>query len=216
MDSQKLPDRAQPIACKSGIPRRVRWRRSQPATLRQPLQRRPQLALPAAGIIQHCQGNSYRQHRLCQQPPWQTAWCAPQPPLSFGSGKFTPTLEHRSAASADQPTSKAVIGANRVLPQRGQAMALQCKPWNPAWPFANELPMSRQTSDSIRASQAKLSPIGTMITELRRQDPTIQQEQHRYRAPRGFQGWANHLAWLLRSSSGRTVFGMDRSRHTPH
>jgi hypothetical protein len=38
--------------------------------------------------------------------------------------------------------------------------------------------MSRLTPESIRASQAELPPIGTVITELRRQDPTIQQEQH--------------------------------------
>jgi hypothetical protein len=54
--------------------------------------------------------------------------------------------------------------------------------------------MSRLTPESIRASQAELPPIGTVITELRRQDPYIQQEQHRYRSPRGFQHWANHLA----------------------
>ncbi len=53
--------------------------------------------------------------------------------------------------------------------------------------------MSRLTPESIRASQAELPPIAAVITELRRQDPTIQQEQHRYRSPRGFQHWANHL-----------------------
>ena len=42
--------------------------------------------------------------------------------------------------------------------------------------------MSRLTPESIRASQVELPPIGTVITELRRQDPYIQQEQHRYRA----------------------------------
>jgi|688.fasta_scaffold2013480_1 hypothetical protein len=31
--------------------------------------------------------------------------------------------------------------------------------------------MSRVTPESIRASQAELPPIGTVITELRRQDP---------------------------------------------
>ena len=45
--------------------------------------------------------------------------------------------------------------------------------------------MSRLTPDSIRASQAELPQIGTLISELRRQDPYIQQEQHRYRSPPG-------------------------------
>jgi len=51
------------------------------------------------------------------------------------------------------------------------------------------------TPESIRASKAELPPIGSVITKLRRQDPYIQQEQHRYRSPRGFQHWANHLAF---------------------
>lgn len=34
-----------------------------------------------------------------------------------------------------------------------------------------------------------------MITKLRRQAPYIQQEQHCYPSPRGFQHWANHLAF---------------------
>ena len=46
--------------------------------------------------------------------------------------------------------------------------------------------MGRLTPDSIRASQAELPPIGTLISELRRQDPSIQQEQHRNRSPRGY------------------------------
>ena len=62
--------------------------------------------------------------------------------------------------------------------------------------------MSRLTPESIRASQAELPPIGTVITELRRQDPTIQQEQHRYRSPRGFQHWANHLAYAALIEAG--------------
>ena len=55
--------------------------------------------------------------------------------------------------------------------------------------------MSPLTPESIRASKANLPPIGSVITKLRRQDPYIQQEQHRYRSPRGFQHWANHLAF---------------------
>ena len=57
--------------------------------------------------------------------------------------------------------------------------------------------LSDETADaeSIRASKAELPPIGSVITKLRRQDPYIQQEQHRYRSPRGFQHWANHLAF---------------------
>ena len=45
--------------------------------------------------------------------------------------------------------------------------------------------MSRLTPESIRASHAELPPIGTVITELPRQDPYIQHEQHRYRSPPG-------------------------------
>ena len=55
--------------------------------------------------------------------------------------------------------------------------------------------MTPLTPESIRASKANLPPIGSVITKLRRQDPYIQQEQHRYRSPRGFQHWANHLAF---------------------
>ena len=62
--------------------------------------------------------------------------------------------------------------------------------------------MIRLTPESIRASQAELPPIGTVITELRRQDPTIQHEQHRYRSPRGFQYWANHLAYAALIEAG--------------
>lgn len=65
--------------------------------------------------------------------------------------------------------------------------------------------MSRLTPESMRASQAELPPIGTVITELRRQDPTIQQEQHRYRSPRGFQHWANHLAYAALIEAGLQV-----------
>jgi hypothetical protein len=65
--------------------------------------------------------------------------------------------------------------------------------------------MSRLTPESIRASQADLPPIGTLITELRRQDPTIQQEQHRYRSPRGFQSWPNHLAYAALIEAGLQV-----------
>jgi hypothetical protein len=59
--------------------------------------------------------------------------------------------------------------------------------------------MSRLTPESIRASQAELPPFGTVITELRRQDPYIQQEQHRNRSPRGFQ----HCVPELRARSSR-------------
>jgi len=65
--------------------------------------------------------------------------------------------------------------------------------------------MSRLTPESIRASQAELPSIGTVITELRRQDPYIQQEQHRYRSPRGFQHWANHLAYAALIEAGLQV-----------
>jgi len=65
--------------------------------------------------------------------------------------------------------------------------------------------MSRLTPESIRASQAELPPIGTVITELRRQAPYIQQEQHRYRSPRGFQHWANHLAYAALIEAGLQV-----------
>lgn len=65
--------------------------------------------------------------------------------------------------------------------------------------------MSRLTPQSIRASQAELPPIGTVITELRRQVPYIQQEQHRYRSPRGFQHWANHLAYAALIEAGAEV-----------
>ncbi len=54
--------------------------------------------------------------------------------------------------------------------------------------------MSWLRPESIRASQAELPPIGPVITRLRRQAPTSK-EQHRYRSPRGFQSWANHLAY---------------------
>jgi hypothetical protein len=65
--------------------------------------------------------------------------------------------------------------------------------------------MSRLTPESIGASQADLPPIGTVITELRCQDPCIQQEQHRYRSPRGFQSWANHLAYAALIEAGLEV-----------
>jgi hypothetical protein len=65
--------------------------------------------------------------------------------------------------------------------------------------------MSRLTPASIRVSQAGLPPIGTVITELRCQEPYIQQEQHRYRSPRGFQLWANHLAYAVLSDAGAEV-----------
>jgi hypothetical protein len=51
------------------------------------------------------------------------------------------------------------------------------------------------TPESILASKAELLPIAAVITKLRRQDPYIQQEKHRYRSPRGFQHWDNHLAF---------------------
>jgi hypothetical protein len=62
--------------------------------------------------------------------------------------------------------------------------------------------MSRLTPQSIRPSQAELPLIGTVITELPRQDPTIQQEQHRCRSPRGFQHWANPLAYAALIEAG--------------
>jgi hypothetical protein len=65
--------------------------------------------------------------------------------------------------------------------------------------------MSRLTPQSIRASQAELPPIGTVITELRRQVPYIQQEQHRYRSLRGFQDWANHPAYAALIEAGAEV-----------
>ena len=65
--------------------------------------------------------------------------------------------------------------------------------------------MGRLTPDSIRASQVELPPIGTLILELRRQDPSIQQEQHRYRSPRGYQAWTNHLAYAALIEAGAEV-----------
>lgn len=65
--------------------------------------------------------------------------------------------------------------------------------------------MSRLTPESIRASQAELPPIGAVITELRRQDPYIQQEQHHYRSQRAFQHWVNHLAYSARIKAGAEV-----------
>jgi hypothetical protein len=65
--------------------------------------------------------------------------------------------------------------------------------------------MSPLTPESIRASKANLPPIGSVITKLRRQDPYIQQEQHRYRSPRGFQHWANHLAYAALIEAGLQV-----------
>ena len=62
--------------------------------------------------------------------------------------------------------------------------------------------MTPLTPESIRASKAELPPIGPVITKLRRQDPYIQQEQHRYRSPRGFQHWANHLAFAAPIEAG--------------
>jgi hypothetical protein len=44
-----------------------------------------------------------------------------------------------------------------------------------------------------------------VITELRRQDPNIQQEQHRYRSPRGFQSWPNYLAYAALIEAGAEV-----------
>ncbi|MCP9852829.1 hypothetical protein KBZ14_08080 [Synechococcus sp. HJ21-Hayes] len=65
--------------------------------------------------------------------------------------------------------------------------------------------MSRLTPEAIRASQTELPPIAAVITELRRQDPYIQQEQHRYRSPRGFQSWPNHLAYAALIEAGLQV-----------
>jgi hypothetical protein len=65
--------------------------------------------------------------------------------------------------------------------------------------------MSRLTSESIRANQADLPPIGTVITEIRRKEPTIKQEQLRYRSPRGLQDCANHLAHAALIESGAEV-----------
>jgi hypothetical protein len=44
-----------------------------------------------------------------------------------------------------------------------------------------------------------------VITELRRQDPWVRQEQHRVRSPRGFQHWANHLAYAALIEAGAEV-----------
>jgi hypothetical protein len=65
--------------------------------------------------------------------------------------------------------------------------------------------MTEPTPESIRASQGELLPIGTVITELRRHDPTIQQEQYRYRSPRGFQSWPDHLAYAALIEAGLEV-----------
>ena len=65
--------------------------------------------------------------------------------------------------------------------------------------------MTPLTPESIRASKANLPSIGSVITKLRRQDPYIQQEQHRYRSPRGFQHWANHLAFAAMIEAGLQV-----------
>ena len=65
--------------------------------------------------------------------------------------------------------------------------------------------MGRLTPDSIRASQVELPPIGTLILELRLQDPSIQQEQHRYRSPQGYQAWTNHLAYAALIEAGAEV-----------
>ncbi len=65
--------------------------------------------------------------------------------------------------------------------------------------------MSRLTPESIRASQAELPPIGTVITELRRQDPYIQQEQHRYRSPPGLE-----QAWQCEGNGSAGAHGRGR------
>ena len=65
--------------------------------------------------------------------------------------------------------------------------------------------MNRLTPESIRASQADLPPISPLILELRLQDPSIQQEQHRYRSPRGYQAWTNHLAYAALIEAGAEV-----------
>ena len=67
--------------------------------------------------------------------------------------------------------------------------------------------MSPLTPESIRASKAELPPIGTVITELRRKHPTIQQEQHRYLLPRGFRLWANHLTYAALIEAGAQQIG---------
>jgi hypothetical protein len=79
------------------------------------------------------------------------------------------------------------------------------QPRGPAWQPSAHASMSRLTPESIRASQAELPPIAAVITELRRQDPYIQQEQHRYRCPRGFQSWPNHLAYVALIEAGLQV-----------
>ena len=65
--------------------------------------------------------------------------------------------------------------------------------------------MTPLTPESIRDSKAELPPIGSVISKLRRQDPYIQQEHHRYRSPRGFQHWANHLAFAALIEAGLQV-----------
>jgi hypothetical protein len=46
-----------------------------------------------------------------------------------------------------------------------------------------------------------------VITELPRKDPTMQQEQHRYLSPRGFQHWADHLAYAALIEAGAPQIG---------
>ncbi len=65
--------------------------------------------------------------------------------------------------------------------------------------------LSRLTPASIRASQAELPPIGTVITELRRHDLHIQQEQHRYRSLRGSKSCPNNLTYAALIEGGLEV-----------
>jgi hypothetical protein len=52
-----------------------------------------------------------------------------------------------------------------------------------------------------------------VITELRRQDPYIQQEQHRYRSLPGFQHWANHLSYAaLIQACAEVMLGLGLDR----
>jgi len=65
--------------------------------------------------------------------------------------------------------------------------------------------MRSSSPGSIPPAGAALPPVGTWIRELREQDPWVRREQHRYRSPRGFQHWGNHLAYAALIESGMEV-----------
>ena len=62
--------------------------------------------------------------------------------------------------------------------------------------------MARLTLESLLAQKQELPPLAAVIKQLRQRHPWIQQEQHRYRSPRGFQPWANHLAYAALMEAG--------------